>query len=67
MAEFLDMGGYAAFVWPALLLTAAVMAGLFAVSLADLRAQQRLVARLENGAGPRPRRPAAPAGDLQAR
>jgi heme exporter protein D len=34
---FLDMGGYAGFVWPAYILATAILAGLVLVSLRQLR------------------------------
>ncbi|MDJ0945068.1 MAG: heme exporter protein CcmD [Kiloniellales bacterium] len=47
MAEFFDMGGYAAFVWPAFGLTFLVMAIMVVATLRRLRANQRELARLE--------------------
>ncbi len=47
MAAFLDMGGYAAFVWPAWVLTAAILAGLAAASVRRLRALERELAELD--------------------
>lgn len=47
MAEFFYMGGYAAFVWPSYGLAAIVFAGVVWQSVADLRAQKRLVEKLE--------------------
>lgn len=44
--SFLDMGGYAAFVWPAYGATALVLAGLFAMSLGRMRASERALAEL---------------------
>ena len=40
MTEFFDMGGYAAFVWPALGLSALVMAALYIQSHRTLRARE---------------------------
>ena len=40
MAEFFTMGGYAAFVWPALGLSALVMAALYIQSHRTLRARE---------------------------
>jgi heme exporter protein CcmD len=37
------MGGYAAYVWPALGLTAAVLVGLAAASIGRLRAAERML------------------------
>ena len=56
MSDFLAMGGYGGYVWPAFGLTAFVMVWLLAASLRRLRANQRLLAQLEAaGAGRRAR------------
>ncbi len=47
MADFFDMGGYAAFIWPAFGLTFLVMAIMVVSTLRRLRANQRELARLE--------------------
>ena len=61
IAAFFQMGGYAAFVWPALGLTLLVMLGLLVATLRQLRARQRRLAELEaQGASRRPRRGEAP-------
>lgn len=67
MAEFLAMGGYAAYVWPAFAFTFLVMAGLLAQSwraarrgereLEALRATLRPGRGAATGAAARPRRP----------
>lgn len=44
---FLDMGGYAAFVWPALLITLVVLAGLLLASWRRQRAEERTLHQLE--------------------
>ena len=44
---FFDMGGYAAFVWPAYGLTAGVMVGFVITSLRRLRRRQRRLAEME--------------------
>jgi len=44
--SFLNMGGYAAFVWPAYGATALVLAGLAAMSLGRMRASERALAEL---------------------
>lgn len=41
MSSFLDMGGYAGFIWPAYGVTAAVLVGLLVVSLQGVRARER--------------------------
>ena len=62
MAEFLHMGGYAAFVWSAYGLTVLVIAGLVWQSIADYRSQTALAEKLEKLAGGRVR-PSATARD----
>lgn len=47
MREFLDMGGYATFVWPAYGLTLGVLLLLLADSLTRLRRRQAELAQLE--------------------
>ena len=47
--SFLNMGGYAAFVWPAYGATALVLAGLAAMSLGRMRASERALAELRGG------------------
>lgn len=61
VTEFLQMGGYAAFVWPSLGLTVAIMAGLLIATLRQLRQRQRRLAELEAAGAQRRRRAAAPA------
>jgi len=61
LGAFLAMGGYGAFVWPALALTMLVLGGIWLQSLAALRAAERqeaMVGRLRRAAGP-----ARPAGE----
>jgi heme exporter protein D len=50
------MGGYAAYVWPAYGLTAAVMLGLLFGTLRSLRARRRELEALEGAGGGRRRR-----------
>ncbi|MDE0149691.1 MAG: heme exporter protein CcmD [Rhodospirillaceae bacterium] len=47
IAEFFAMGGYAAYVWPALILTAAVMVGLAWHASRSLRREEAAAAALE--------------------
>ena len=47
MSEFLAMGGYAAFVWPALAVTAVVMAGLYVQSHRALQSQEAALEELQ--------------------
>ena len=44
--DFLAMGGYAAFVWPAYALAAIVLVGLLAISLRQLRKAESELAAL---------------------
>ncbi len=46
MAEFFNMGGYAAYVWPALVLSALVLAALYVQSHRSLRAREAELAAL---------------------
>jgi heme exporter protein CcmD len=41
MQDFLQMGGYGAFVWPCFALAVAILGGFAAVSVARLKARQR--------------------------
>jgi heme exporter protein D len=59
IGTFLDMGGYAGFVWPSYAVVIGVLAVLLWVSLRGLKAAESELARLE-GDAPRARR-AAPA------
>ena len=47
IAKFLDMGGYAAYVWPALGLTVVVLAGLLIASAKNARRREAELAQLE--------------------
>ena len=48
--EFLDMGGYAGFVWPAYLITAAVLiVNLLLPRIRHRRQRESLAARAQNG------------------
>ena len=47
MSEFLAMGGYAAFVWPAWGISAAALGGLVVFALAERRAAAERLRRLE--------------------
>jgi heme exporter protein D len=47
---FLDMGGYAAFVWPSFGLTAVVLIGLLVLSLRALRAEEAELRALQGRA-----------------
>lgn len=56
VTAFFEMGGYAAFVWPSLALTVAIMAGLLVATLRQLRRRQRRLAELEAEGAQRQRR-----------
>ncbi|MDX1710261.1 MAG: heme exporter protein CcmD [Rhodovibrionaceae bacterium] len=56
LREFLWMNGYAAYVWPAFILTAVVLAGLLASTLVTLRRRERRLAQVEASMGRRRRR-----------
>lgn len=56
VTAFFHMGGYAAFVWPSLVLTLAFMAGLLISTLRQLRRRQRRLAALEAAGAQRRRR-----------
>jgi heme exporter protein D len=47
MSQFLAMGGYAAYVWPAYGITAVVLVGLVVQSLRAYRLRQRELERLQ--------------------
>ena len=46
--KFFDMGGYAAYVWPAFSLSAVVLLVMLVVSLKFLKSQQRVLKQLES-------------------
>ncbi|MEP3072679.1 heme exporter protein CcmD [Maricaulis sp.] len=48
MSEFLAMGGYAAFIWPAWGLSALALAALVILALLERRAATERLRRLEN-------------------
>ena len=57
VTSFFAMGGYAAFIWPAFALTAAVMLGLLLVSRRQWRTRQAALTALEAQGIGRRRRP----------
>jgi len=48
LLEYLAMGGYAGYVWPAMAVTAVVMAVLWVASLRSLRAREAALRKLES-------------------
>ncbi len=63
ITDFLSMGGYAEFVWPAFAVTIAVMTALVIVSLRALQADRRTLESLESGRKPRRKGAQPPAAD----
>ena len=51
IGKFLEMGGYAAYVWPALGLTVVVLAALLIVSVKSVKRREAALARLEAESG----------------
>jgi heme exporter protein D len=51
VSDFLAMGGYAAFVWPAYGVTAVVLGGLVAYSVIGYRTRRRELDRIQAEAG----------------
>ena len=51
IGKFLEMGGYAAYVWPALGLTVVVLAALLIVSVKSVKRREATLARLEAESG----------------
>jgi heme exporter protein D len=56
IATYLEMGGRAAFVWPAYGISALVLIGLLALSLKAMRAAERELSTFERGREVRGRR-----------
>jgi len=56
LSEYLNMGGYAGFVWPAWGIALVVLGGLIAITLRTMRARERELAELEAEAPRRRRR-----------
>ena len=46
MNDFLDMGGYAAFIWPAYLIAAVILGGILAQTIITMRRRERLAGAL---------------------
>lgn len=47
MSEFFEMGGHAAYIWPAYLIAAAVMVGLLVGSVISLKKKQQMLDTLQ--------------------
>ncbi len=62
MAEFFDMGGYAAFVWPSYAVGALVLVGLLVATRRTLKAREATLKALEGGRPSRRRRRDAETG-----
>ena len=50
LSSFLDMGGYAGFVWPSFGITVLVLVVLLVTSVRSLRAREATLAQLQGGA-----------------
>ena len=61
MSDFLAMGGYAAYVWPAYAVAMAMLVGTLVATLAGLRRREATLKALEAARPPRPRAAAKPA------
>ena len=61
LTSFLEMGGYARFVWPSFAITLFVLAGLLIESMHALRVRQRRLAALQAAAQRRRKEPAGEA------
>lgn len=55
MQEFLDMGGYAGFVWPSYIITFGLLAVVFALTWRLLKTSERRLEGLQAARGRRPR------------
>ena len=51
MAEFFDMGGYAAYIWPAFGISALVLVGILVASIKSLRNNEATLAALQAAEG----------------
>ena len=58
--SFFEMGGYAAYVWPAFGVGAVVLIALLVISLHGLKSREKALRQLEAESGGRRRRGAAP-------
>ena len=58
--SFFEMGGYAAYVWPAFGAGAVVLIALLAISLHGLKSREKALSQLEVASGGRRRRGDAP-------
>ena len=65
--SFFEMGGYAAYVWPAFGVGAVVLIALLAISLRSLKSREKALRQLEAESGGRRRRGHAPDADEEAR
>ena len=63
LGTFLQMGGYAFYIWTSYAVTAAILIGLLVATLRSVRANERMAATLEHDLPRRRRRPAKAASD----
>lgn len=64
--SFFEMGGYAAYVWPAFGVAAVVLIALLVISLHGLKSRERALRQLEAESGGRRRRGNAPDAEEEA-
>jgi len=64
--NFIDMGGYGAFVWPSYIVSALVLIGMLGFSVRQLRANAAEMARLEKASGERQQQRGEEPGETQA-
>ena len=65
--SFFEMGGYAAYVWPAFGVGAVVLIALLVISLRGLKSREKALSQLEAASGGRRRRGVAEDGEEEAR
>ncbi len=66
VTQYLSMGGYATFVWPAFAVCAVVMGALVIASRRALARERRVLDRLDTGRRERGRAPAEPSSAQEA-
>jgi len=64
--NFIDMGGYGAFVWPSYIVSALVLIGMLGFSVRQLRANAAEMTRLEKASGERQQQQGEEPGETQA-
>jgi len=64
--DFIDMGGYGAYVWPSYVVSAVVLVAVLALSIRALRANTAEMSRLEKSAGGQDQERGGDPGETQA-